>query len=150
MTNPGSTESQLSHRLRLLGRIALAALLLVAGTGHFVETEVFRAQVPTWFPARDAVVIVSGVVELALGLALLFIHGRRSIAVGLVVAAFFVLVFPGNISQFITGTDAFGLDTDLKRGVRLIFQPVLVLWALWAGGGLRYWRTRGRTADQTA
>ena len=49
-------------------------------------------------------------------------------------AAFFVAIFPGNIAQYVEGTDAFGLDTDRARLVRLFFQPVLVVWALWAGG----------------
>ncbi|MEE3921087.1 hypothetical protein V2I01_31575 [Micromonospora sp. BRA006-A] len=49
---------------------------------------------------------------------------------GAVVAAFFVAVFPGNIAQFTEGRDGFGLDTDAARAVRLLFQPLLVLWAL--------------------
>jgi len=52
--------------------------------------------------------------------------------VGWVVAAFFVAIFPGNISQYVNGIDAFGLDTDRARLVRLFFQPLLALWALWA------------------
>jgi hypothetical protein len=43
-----------------------------------------------------------------------------------------VAIFSGNINQFVNGIDAFGLNTDLARGVRLLFQPVLVLWALWS------------------
>ena len=52
-------------------------------------------------------------------------------------ALFFVIIFPGNIAQYVEGTDAFGLDTDRKRLVRLFFQPVLVLLALFGGGWLR-------------
>jgi uncharacterized membrane protein len=96
----------------------------------------FRAQVPEWFPVDDdAVVLASGVVELALGAALVTAR-RRRVAVGLVVGGFFVAVFPGNIAQWREGTDAFGLDTDVKRFVRLLFQPALVLWALWSTGAL--------------
>ena len=47
-------------------------------------------------------------------------------------AAFFVAIFPGNISQYVNGIDAFGLDTERARLVRLFFQPLLVAWALWA------------------
>ncbi len=75
----------------------------------------------------------SGVVELALGAALIF-FGLRRITVGLVVALFFVAVFPGNIAQWSGSVDAFGLDTDTKRLVRLFFQPVLIVWALWSTG----------------
>lgn len=124
------------------GRWALAGLLLAAGVAHFVATEDFRAQVPPWLPARDAIVYVSGVVELLLGAALLAARGRHRVHVGVVVAAFFVLVLPGNVSQYLTGTDAFGLDTDTKRGVRLLFQPLLVLWALWCTGAWSAWRRR--------
>jgi hypothetical protein len=48
-----------------------------------------------------------------------------------------VAVFPGNISQYLNGTNGFGLDTDSARLVRLFFQPLLVLWALFGGGWLR-------------
>ena len=51
-------------------------------------------------------------------------------------------MFPGNIEQFVSGTDAFGLNTDLARGIRLLFQPLLVVWALWSTGAWKAWRTR--------
>ena len=86
---------------------------------------------PPWLPLNsDFVVIASGVVEIVLGAALLLLT-RWRVPVGWVVATFFVLVFPGNISQFVTHADAFGLDSDLARGIRLLFQPLLVIWALW-------------------
>ena len=127
---------------RTIGRFALAGVLLVAGVGHLARTEEFRAQVPPFFPARDLIVYVSGVIELLFGTALLASRGDRRIQTGLVVAAFFVLVFPGNVAQYATGEDAFGLDTDTKRAVRLVFQPALVLWALWCTGALHHLRTR--------
>jgi uncharacterized membrane protein len=120
----------------------LGGLLLVAGVGHFVATEEFRGQVPGWVAegssGADLVVIASGVVELVLGAALVL--GLRPLVVGWVVAAFFVAVFPGNVSQYVTGSDAFGLDTDRSRLVRLFFQPVLVVWALWCTGAWTAWR----------
>jgi uncharacterized membrane protein len=118
---------------------------VVAGTGHLtVQRDEFQAQVPSWFPVdADAVVVVSGVVELLLGAALI-VAGRRAAPVGVVVAGFFIVIFPGNIAQFVEGTDAFGLDTDGARFVRLFFQPVLVLWALWSTGGWRWLRSRLR------
>lgn len=125
---------------RTVGRLALAGVLLLAGVGHLVDTEAFRAQVPAWLPARDTIVYLSGVLELLLGAALLAARGEQRVRVGFVVAAFFVAVFPGNVSQYLTGQDAFGLDTDTKRAVRLLFQPVLVVWALWCTGAWRRWR----------
>ena len=119
--------------LRTGARVLLGVLLAGAGTSHLTwAREEFVAQVPNWVPfSADFVVVSSGVVEIVLGLALLFVARHRAL-VGLVVALFFVAIFPGNISQYATGTDAFGLDTDTKRFVRLFFQPVLVAWALWS------------------
>ena len=129
-----------------LGRITLGAFLLLAGVSHLTwSREDFLAQVPPWLPLDgDFVVIASGVVEILLAVALLVLP-RLRIQVGWVVAAFFVAVFPGNISQFVTRTDAFGLDSDLARGIRLAFQPLLILWALWCTGECRTWRA-GRRA----
>jgi uncharacterized membrane protein len=138
-------------------RWALGGVLVVAGTGHLTtQRDEFQAQVPDWVPVdHDVVVVASGVVEIALGLALLLVRRRRT-AVGLVVAGFFVVIFPGNIAQYVEGTDAFGLDTDAKRFVRLFFQPVLVVWALWSTGASRWlaarWavRTGSRTGRRAA
>ncbi|MCY7287806.1 MAG: hypothetical protein LH624_06030, partial [Cryobacterium sp.] len=95
-----------------------------------------------WLPLEgDFVVIASGLVEITLGLSLLLL-ARRQVQVGGVVALFFLAIFPGNISQFITATDSFGLNSDLSRGIRLLFQPALVAWALWSTGAWRAWRAR--------
>ncbi len=112
-----------------------------AGAGHLTaQREEFRAQVPDWFPVEDdAVVVGSGIVELALGAALIGLP-RHRVLVGTIVAAFFVVIFPGNIAQWAEGTDAFGLDTDRKRFARLFFQPLLVVWALGSTGAWRAWR----------
>lgn len=127
--------------MRTAGRLLLGAVLLVAGVAHFARTEEFYGQVPDWVPvADDLVVLGSGVVELVLGVAL--VVGRKQALVGWVVAAFFVAVFPGNVSQYLTGSDAFGLETDRSRLVRLFFQPVLVVWALWCTGAWNAWRDR--------
>lgn len=120
---------------------------MFAGVGHltFARGE-FSAQVPGWLPVDDdPVVLISGVVEIGLGAALLA-WARGRVAVGFVVAAFFVAIFPGNVAQYVEGNDGFGLDSDTKRLVRLFFQPVLVAWALWATGAWRDRPTAGRRA----
>jgi uncharacterized membrane protein len=134
---------------RTVARWALGGTLVVAGTGHLTnQREEFRAQVPSWVPIDDDLVVLSsGVVEIALGLALIVLRRQRAV-VGLVVAGFFVVIFPGNIAQYAEHTDAFGLDTDTKRLVRLFFQPVLVVWALWSTGATR-WLARRRVARAT-
>lgn len=118
---------------RRLARWLLGGFMIFAGLAHLTfARQAFRAQVPPWLPLPpDAVVVASGLVEIGLGLALLLWGGQR---VGWVLAVFFVLVFPGNLAQFIHHRDAFGLNTDLARGVRLLFQPVLMAWALWCTG----------------
>lgn len=124
--------SRTTSVLRAAGQVALRAALLGAGTGHLTTLrKEFQAQVPSWFPADpDTVVVVSGYTELALGAALLATWkqpARRLL--GTAVAGFFVGVFPGNIAQFVERKDGFGLDTDAKRALRLLCQPVLVAWA---------------------
>ncbi|MGE5532537.1 MAG: hypothetical protein ACM3VW_10525 [Bacteroidota bacterium] len=124
-------------------RILLGLFLVFAGTTHLtVARAEFLAQVPTWLPVNgDLVVVVSGIVEIALGLGLIFLVKQRML-IGLAVATFFVLIFPGNISQFVNRIDAFGLNTDQTRFTRLFFQPVLVIWALWATGAWRALRIK--------
>lgn len=130
-----------------LARVALGLALVGAGVSHLtVAREEFQAQVPSWFPVdEDVTVLASGAVEIALGGALVVLS-RWRVAVGLVAAAFFVVIFPGNVGQWLEGKDGFGLDTDAKRLVRLFFQPVLVAWALWSTGALRALR-RGPARD---
>lgn len=131
---------------RTVARCVLGAALVVAGVGHLTAQRAeFQAQVPSWMPVdADLVVVVSGVVEILLGVALVA-AGSRAAPVGVAAAAFFVIIFPGNVAQFVEQRDAFGLDTDTERFVRLWFQPLLVAWALWSTGGWRWLRARVRT-----
>ena len=124
--------------LKSVARSVLGIALGYAGFTHLTSSRLeFQAQVPNWVPfSADFVVLASGVVEIVLGLALVFLV-KYQVQVGWVVAAFFVAVFPGNISQYVNGVDAFGLDSDRARLVRLFFQPLLVAWALWATGAWR-------------
>lgn len=122
-------------------RLLLGAALVFAGTSHLTwsRTE-FQTQVPPWLPfPPDLVVVASGFVELALGGALVALPRHRMI-VGWIVAAFFVAIFPGNISQYVNRIDGFGLNTDRARAIRLLFQPILVAWALWSSGAWQAWR----------
>jgi len=123
-------------------RIILGSLMVMAGIGHLTtKREEFLAQVPAWLPNNiafmDFVVLSSGIVEIALGLVMVF-WIKNKIKAGIALAIFYILIFPGNVSQYIYGIDAFGLDTDQKRLIRLFFQPVLVLWALWSTGALYF------------
>ena len=122
-------------KAQTLGRVVLGGFMVTAGVLHLTtQRDEFQAQVPDWFPVdEDLTVLASGVVEVALGGAFVALPKHRR-TVGALLAAFLVAIFPGNIAQYVEGADAFGLDTDEARLRRLFFQPVLVLWALWAGG----------------
>jgi uncharacterized membrane protein len=123
-------------------QLALGIFLTSAGSSHLGSNRTeFLAQVPTWLPLDpDFVVIASGLVEISLGVLLittaLILKKYRSV-IGLITALFFILIFPGNINQYVNQIDAFGLDTDNKRLIRLFFQPPLVVWALWSSGAIR-------------
>jgi uncharacterized membrane protein len=141
--------------LRLISRLLLGSALIYAGIGHLTfSRQEFQAQVPIWLPLDpDFVVLASGVVEIILGLGI----ASAGIAVpvaGLLAAAFFIAIFPGNINQYVEGISAFGLDTDQARLVRLFFQPVLVIWALWSTSALSYlkeflWRRELRSKPKS-
>lgn len=120
---------------RTFARVVLGSAMVFAGVGHLTfARQDFQAQVPDFVPLDpDVTVLASGVVEIALGSSLILLKSRRA-AIGLVLALFFVAVFPGNIAQWVNHRDAFGLDTDHARATRLIFQPVLIAWALWSTG----------------
>ena len=128
--------------IKKLLQLCLGAFLTSAGSSHLGSNrKEFLAQVPTWLPLNaDFVVIASGLVEIALGILLItttFIFTKFRRQVGIAVAVFFILIFPGNINQYVNQIDAFGLDTDQKRLIRLFFQPLLVLWALWSMNVIR-------------
>ena len=131
------------HLLRNVLQVTLGAALTYAGITHLTTSRTeFQAQVPTILQSQaDFVVIASGVVEILLGISLIFLFKYRT-QIGWITAAFFIAIFPGNISQYINGTDAFGLNTDQARATRLLFQPLLVLWALWSTGAWKSYRSK--------
>lgn len=123
-------------------RILLALFMVFAGLSHLTFNRVdFQAQVPDWVPlSKDLVVVLSGIVEIALGL-LLLLWKKQRVNLGWALALFFILVFTGNIAQYLDGKDAFGvLNSDTARLIRLFFQPVLIAWALWSSGAWQSWR----------
>jgi uncharacterized membrane protein len=129
--------------VRRLPQMVLGFALAYAGVGHLTTSrQEFQAQVPTVFADyADFVVLASGVVEIALGVGLIALWKYR-VQLGWIVAAFFVAIFWGNISQYVNGVDAFGLNSDRARFIRLLFQPLLVVWALGRTGAWSAWRSR--------
>lgn len=131
------TQSSSPNKLQHTLRIILGTFMVLAGISHLTFSRVeFQAQVPDWIPlSKDLVVILSGIVEIGFGLAMIFWKKER-IKVGIALAMFFILIFPGNIDQYINHTNAFGLNSDQARLMRLFFQPILIVWALWCTDAL--------------
>jgi uncharacterized membrane protein len=127
--------------IKRIPQSVLGLALIFTGVGHLTTSRTeFQAQVPSVFADyADFVVLASGVVEIALGVGLIALWKYR-VQIGWLAAAFFVAIFWGNISQYVNGVNAFGLDTDTKRLVRLFFQPLLVMWALLSTGAWGSWR----------
>ena len=139
--------------VKLFFRLLLGIFMTYAGFSHLtIARQEFVAQVPVWMQFTpeftDFVVLASGVVEIALGLGMLFLWKKKAI-VGALLALFYVLIFPGNINQYVNHIDAFGLDTDQARFIRQFFQPVLIFLALWSTGGMKYWKLwiKGKIKD---
>ena len=131
--------------VKLFFRLLLGAFMVYAGFSHLTfNRQEFVAQVPTWLqfsPAfTDFVVLASGVVEIAFGLGIIFLVKNWRAIAGSLLALFYVAIFPGNINQYVNHIDAFGLNTDNLRLIRLFFQPVLIFLALWTTGGWKYWK----------
>jgi uncharacterized membrane protein len=126
---------QILHRVP---QIVLGTALAYAGIGHLTTNrKEFQAQVPTLLKDyADLVVLASGAVEIILGVGLIAFWKYR-VQIGALVALFFIAIFWGNISQYMNKIDAFGLDSDRARFIRLLFQPLLVIWALWSTGAWR-------------
>ena len=123
-------------------RVLLGLIMLYIGIAHLSFRRIeFQAQVPTWLTTdkdlMDLVVLISGYVEIALGI-LMILGGKLKVKTGLALGIFYILIFPGNINQYINEIDSLRLDSENKRLIRLFFQPLLVLWALWSVGALEY------------
>ena len=123
-------------------RILLGLIMLYIGIAHLSFRRIeFQAQVPTWLTTNegmmDLVVLISGYIEIAFGI-LMILGGKLKVKTGIALGIFYVLIFPGNINQYINEIDSLRLDSDNKRLIRSFFQPLLVLWAFWSSGALEY------------
>lgn len=120
------------NTIKKVAKYGLGTMLIAAGIGHltFARKE-FQAQVPEWVPLqKDDTVIYSGVVEIAVGAAIIAAPKKYESLVGKVAAGLFAAVFPGNYTQYKERRSAFGLNTDKRRFARLFIQPLLIFWAI--------------------
>lgn len=109
-----------------LGVMAVAYVL--AGLNHFRAPGFYRPMMPPYLPAHDALIALSGVAEVLLGVGLMVPSTRVGAAWGVI--ALLVAVFPANLYMFQTG----GAGYDVPRwalGLRLPLQAVLIAWAWW-------------------
>ena len=121
-----------TETIKTIAKYGLGAMLITAGIGHltFARKE-FQAQVPEWVPLeKDDTVVYSGIVEIAMGTAIIAAPKKYESLVGKITAGLFAAVFPGNYTQYKERRNAFGLNTDRKRLARLFMQPLLLYWAL--------------------
>ena len=129
-------------------RVLLGLIMLYIGIAHLSFRRIeFQAQVPTWLTTdkdlMDLVVLISGYVEIAFGL-LMILGGKLKVKTGIALGIFYILIFPGNINQYIYEIDSLRLDSDNKRLIRLFFQPLLVLWAFWSTGALKHLKSKSK------
>ncbi len=138
----------LTSEMNLIKRVPqmlLGFALAYAGVGHLGANRVeFQAQVPNLLKDyADLVVLASGVIEIVLGVGLIAAW-RYRVQIGWAVGFFLTAIFWGNISQYVNHVDAFGLNSDKARFIRLLFQPLLVAWALGSTGAWKSFRAKNR------
>lgn len=129
-------------------RILLGSIMLYIGIAHLSFRRIeFQAQVPTWLTTNegmmDLVVLISGYIEIAFGI-LMILGGKLKVKTGITLGIFYILIFPGNINQYINEIDSLRLDSDNKRLIRLFFQPLLVLWAFWSSGAMKHLKNKSK------
>lgn len=112
-------------------RLAMAGAMVVAGVSHLLSPTPFVQHLPEWVPQREAIVLVSGLVEVGFGAALLLPMPHRRVA-GLLLGAFLVVVFPANVYVAIAGVEVDGQPGGIYPWLRLAFQPLFVWLAVWS------------------
>ena len=134
----------MEHGRRAL-RWLLATIYLLAGILHVATPHAFLTIVPGCVPFPHQVVFLTGLCEIAGAMGLMTMRWRRIAAVML--ALYAVCVFPANIKHAIDGL-AYGRNTLgwAYHGPRLLFQPVIIWWTLFAGGVIDWPFARSRPA----
>ena len=127
--------------LRACMRWGLALALVFTGIDHLVTPQRYLAMMPGFVPFHEAVVFFTGLCELAGAIGLL-IPKLRWLA-GVMLAIYFVAVFPANIKNAVEGLSVEGLPTaQWYYWVRLLFQPLVIWWTLYSSGVIDWPRTR--------
>ena len=119
------------YSTRRAARIGMALAMAVAGITHWVNPTPFVQHLPAWVPMREDLIFLTGVIEVALGAALLLRQPWRKWA-GFALAAYLVAVFPSNLYVAIAGVEVDGQPGGIYPWLRLPFQLVFIGWALWS------------------
>jgi uncharacterized membrane protein len=118
---------------RAVARVVLALAYAAVGVIHLKSPDGFLPIMPDWVPWPRDVVLATGVAELAGAIGLMIPRLRVAAAWGL--AAYAVCVFPANIKHAVEGIEVSGVVLGWGYHLpRLLAQPIIVWWALWAGG----------------
>ena len=132
---------------RTIARVVLATAFFAAGALHLVAPGGFIAITPTWVPFASEVIAITGICEILGALALLVPRLRR--VAGIMLALYALCVFPANIKQAVDGVAIGGVVLGPGYHVpRLLFQPVIIWWALWAGAVID-WPMRRQARHQS-
>lgn len=114
-------------------RWLLVIVYFVAGVAHLHSPQFFMRIVPAWVPMPYETIIVTGLCEIAGAIALLLPRWRG--AAGIMLALYAVCVYPANIKHAIDDLALGGTHLGWwYHAPRLALQPVMVWWALIAGG----------------
>jgi uncharacterized membrane protein len=125
------------ERTRTILRILLALVYLYVGIAHLRSPNTFLAIIPLWVPFPYQVILFTGLCEIVGSVALLTQRLRR--VAGIMLALYAICVFPANIRHAVEGIAIGGKALGWGyHGPRLLFQPVFVWWALFAGGAVNW------------
>lgn len=112
-------------------RIGMAVAMAFAGASHLLMPIPFVQHLPAWVPMREELVLVTGLVEIGLGAALLLRRPLRRWA-GFALAGYLVAVFPSNVYVAVAQVEVDGQPGGAYPWLRLPFQLLFVAWALWS------------------
>jgi uncharacterized membrane protein len=131
----GAAAAGLAVRRRFSARLAalagMALAMAFAGISHLLLPTPFVQHLPTWVPMREELIFITGLLEIALGVALLLRQPLRRLA-GLALAGYLVAVFPSNIYVAVAGVEVDGQPDGAYPWLRLPFQLLFIAWALWS------------------
>jgi uncharacterized membrane protein len=124
-------------RLALFFRLLMVAIYLLAGIIHLRTPAGFLAITPDWVPFNGPVVALTGVAEIAGAIGLLTRRFRYSAGIGL--ALYALCVWPANFNHAFNDIAIGGQHMTWRYHLpRLLLQPVIIWWALYAGGVTRW------------